>query len=92
MAVKDAEIKVRVTKEQKELIKRVAQASGMNMSEFIVATVEKLAKQKDESIKFKDVIEDRAVRTDKKLAEIKIKLSEVSERKKHEKKKFFKWK
>jgi len=70
MAIKDAEIKVRLTKEQKELLKKIAKAQGMSMSEFIVVTTEQRAKGKEENIKFQKMIEDRAMGTEKKLLEI----------------------
>ena len=70
MVIKDAEIKVRLTKDQKELIKKIAKAQGMSMSEFMVVATEQRAKGKEENIKFQKTIDDRAMRTDKKLAEI----------------------
>jgi len=70
MAIKDAEIKVRLTKEQKELFKKIAKARGMSMSEFIVVTTEQRAKGNEENIKFQKMIEDRAMGTEKKLLEI----------------------
>ena len=70
MGIKDAEIKVRLTKDQKELIKKVAKAQGMSMSEFMVVATEQRAKGKEENIKFQKTIDDRATRTEKKLAEI----------------------
>ena len=70
MAIKDAEIKIRLTKDQKELFKRIAKAQGMSMSEFIVVTTEQRAKGKEENIKSQKMIEDRAMGTEKKLAEI----------------------
>lgn len=36
VATKKEEIKIRLTKEQKELIKRVADKQGLTMSEFIL--------------------------------------------------------
>lgn len=70
MVVKNAEIKVRVTTEQKALFKRVAKARGISMSEFVVSTTEQRAMEKDENIKYQKMIEDRAVRSEKKLLEI----------------------
>lgn len=66
MAIKDAEIKVRLTKDQKELFKRVAKDEGMSMSEFIVVTTENMARKKEGNIKSKKMIEDRAMGTEKK--------------------------
>lgn len=70
MVIKDAEIKVRLTKDQKELIKKIAKAQGMSMSEYMVVATEQRAKGKEENIKFQKAIDDRAMRTDEKLAEI----------------------
>jgi antitoxin component of RelBE/YafQ-DinJ toxin-antitoxin module len=70
MAIKDAEIKVRLTKDQKELIKKVAKAQGMSMSEFIVVTTENMARKKEGNIKSQKMIEDRAMGIEKKLLEI----------------------
>lgn len=70
MAIKDAEIKVRLTKDQKELFKKIAKAQGMSMSEFIVVTTEQRARRKEENIKSQKMIEDRSMRTEKKLLEI----------------------
>ena len=44
VATKREEIKIRLTKEQKELIKRVADKQGITMSEFILNKIEPLAK------------------------------------------------
>jgi len=55
--VKDDYIKIRVTKEQKELFKEISKTEGISMSEFIIVTTEYLARKKAESIKSKDMIE-----------------------------------
>lgn len=81
MVIKDAEIKVRLTKDQKELIKKIAKAQGMSMSEFIVVTTENMARKKEGNIKFQKMIEDRAMRTDKKLAEITKRIRKGNEKK-----------
>ena len=70
MVIKDAEIKIRLTKDQKELFKKIAKAQGMIMSEFIVVTTENMARKKEGNIKFKKMIEDRAMGNEKKLLEI----------------------
>ncbi|WP_061308227.1 MULTISPECIES: DUF1778 domain-containing protein [Clostridium] len=89
MALKDAEIKVRLTKEQKELIKRVAKEEGMSMSEFIVVTTEKMARKKEGNFKSQKMIEDRAIRTDKKLLEIAEQIRGNNNKKNSPKKKRF---
>lgn len=73
--MKDDYIKIRVTKEQKELFKKIAKAENMSMSEFIIVTTEYAAKRKAEYIKSKDVIESRAMRTESKILELKKKLN-----------------
>ena len=89
MAIKDAEIKVRLTKDQKELFKRIAKAQGMSMSEFIVVTTEQRAKGNEENIKFQKMIEDRAMRTEKKLSEITERIRGNNDNKKYPKKRRF---
>ncbi|NFO82783.1 DUF1778 domain-containing protein [Clostridium botulinum] len=75
IAVKDAEIKLRVTKEQKELFKKIAKAENMSMSEFIIVTTEYAARKKAENIKSKGMIEARALKTESKILELKNKLN-----------------
>jgi uncharacterized protein (DUF1778 family) len=68
--MKDDYIKIRVTKEQKELFKRVAKELNVSMTDLLVVGTENLAKKKEENIKSQKIIEDRAMETEKKLAEI----------------------
>ncbi|MBA8937831.1 hypothetical protein BCM18_005793 [Clostridium beijerinckii] len=75
IAIKNAEIKIRVTKEQKELFKKIAKAENMSMSEFIIVTTEYLARKKDENMKSKDMIERRAAKTEEKIMKLKKKLN-----------------
>ena len=89
MAIKDAEIKIRLTKDQKELFKKIAKAQGMSMSEFIVVTTEQRAKGKEENIKSQKMIEDRAIRTEKKLSEIAERIRGNMDKKKLPKRKKF---
>ena len=89
MAIKDAEIKVRLTKDQKELFKRVAKDEGMSMSEFIVVTTENMARKKEGNIKSKKMIEDRAMGTEKKLFEITERIRGNMDKKKLPKRKKF---
>lgn len=70
MIKKDNYIRIRVTTEQKKLFKDVATELGTNMSEMIVVATENLAKKHKEKMLSQKDIEDRAVRTDKKLLEI----------------------
>ena len=89
MPIKDAEIKVRLTKDQKELFKKIAKAQGMSMSEFVVVTTEQRAKGNEENIKFQKMIEDRAMRTEKKLSEITERIRGNNDNKKYPKKRRF---
>ena len=90
--MKDAEIKVRLTKEQKLLFKRVAKAQGTSMSEFVVVTTEQKAKKHKEKMLSQKDIEDRALRADKKLLEIAEKIRGNSNKKcSPKKKKFMFW-
>lgn len=51
MARKDDYIRIRVSKEQKELIKKVAAIKGISMSEFVVVITEKFALQELNKVK-----------------------------------------
>ena len=72
MATKREEIKIRLTKEQKELIKRVADKQGLTMSEFILNKIEPVAKQIECNLDNKEMIEERINNTEQKLQEIKV--------------------
>lgn len=73
--MKDDYIKIRVTKEQKELFKKIAKEESISVSEFIIVTTEYLARKKDENIKSKDMIERRVARTEEKILKLKEKLN-----------------
>ena len=68
---KTEEIKIRLTKEQKELIKRVAKQQGTTMSDFILKYIEPIALGKELDIKNKDIIEERVESTEGKIQELK---------------------
>ena len=92
MIKKDDYIRIRVTTEQKKLFKDVATELGTNMSEMIVVATESLAKKHKEKMLSQKDIEDRAVRTDKKLLEISEKIRGNSNKKcSTKKKKFMFW-
>lgn len=92
MIKKDDYIRIRVTTEQKKLFKDVATELGTNMSEMIVVATESLAKKNKEKMLSQKDIEDRAVRTDKKLLEIAEKIRGNSNKKcSPKKKKFMFW-
>lgn len=82
---KEEFIKVRVSKEQKELFKRVAEIKGITMTELLVVGTENFARQQEENIKVKDMINVRAMRTEENIQELKIRM----EQRKKEKNKFF---
>ena len=48
MAIKDEVIRVRVSKAQKELFKKVAKNSGISMSELMVIATKNVATKKEE--------------------------------------------
>lgn len=73
MATKKEEIKIRLTKEQKDLIKRVADKQGLTMSEFILNKIEPLAKSIECNLDNKEMIEDRINNTENKIQLIKLK-------------------
>lgn len=92
MIKKDDYIRIRVTTEQKKLFKDVATELGTNMSEMIVIATENLAKKHKEKMLSQKDIEDRAVRTDKKLLEIAEKIRGNNNKKcSPKKKKFMFW-
>lgn len=68
MAKKDDYIRIRVTKEQKELFKEVAELKGTTMSEFVVVITEKFALQEIDKVKSYDNMEKRAESIDHKLS------------------------
>lgn len=70
MVKKDDYIRVRVTTEQKKLFKDVATELGSNMSEMMVVATENLVKKHKEKMLSQKDVTDRAMRTEKKLAEI----------------------
>ena len=51
MAIKDDVIRVRVSKEQKELFKSIAKRKKVSMSEFIVVATEERALKEQEKLK-----------------------------------------
>ncbi|MDZ4906859.1 DUF1778 domain-containing protein [Clostridium perfringens] len=75
-AEKLEELKIRLTKEDKQLIKAAAASKGITMTQFILDMAVPTAKRELEYINYKDIIEEKIVHTDKKLQEIKKKLQE----------------
>ena len=86
MAIKDDYIKVRVSKEQKKLFKKVAELKGITMTELLVGGTEERALRELDKIEGTKRLELRVSELEKKLQEIKFKM----ESQKAEKKSFFK--
>ena len=87
MAIKDDYIKVRVSKEQKKLFKKVAELKGITMTELLVGGTEERALRELDKIEGTKRLELRVSELEKKLQEIKFKM----ESQKAEKKSFFKF-
>ena len=89
MAIKDDIIRVRVSKEQKDLFKSISKEKKVSMSEFIVvATEDRALKELYKNVGTKD-LELRVTELDNKLQEIKLKME--SKREEKSKKGFFKF-
>ena len=86
MAIKDDYIKVRVSKEQKKLFKRVAELKGITLTELLVGGTEERALREKEKFEGTKSLELRVSELEKKLQEIKFKM----ESQKAEKKSFLK--
>lgn len=74
--VKDEIIRVRVTKEQKAKLKRIAKEKGKSMSEILSVATENEIKNYEEREKNYKKICDRAVATEEKIQKIKLNLEE----------------
>ena len=86
MAIKNDYIKIRVSKEQKELFKDIAKKKKVSMSEFMIVATEERALREKEKFEGTKSLELRVSELEQKLQEIKLKM----ERQKAEKKTFFK--
>ena len=86
MAIKDDYIKVRVSKEQKKLFKRVAELKGITLTELLVGGTEERALREINKI---EGAESWVAEVEKKLQEIKLKLESQSSKKKSLLKNFF---
>ena len=91
MAIKDDYIKVRVSKEQKKLFKRVAELKGITMTELLVGGTEERALREINKIEGTESLELRVAEVEKKLQEIKAKMESQSLKKKSFLKIFSKW-
>lgn len=74
MAIKDDYIKVRVSKEQKKLFKRVAELKGITMTELLVGGTEERALRELDKIEGTKSLELRVSELEKKLQDIKLKM------------------
>ena len=85
MAIKDDYIKVRVSKEQKKLFKRVAELKGITLTELLVGSTEEIALKEQKKLENKESLEQRVAEVERKLQESKLKM----ENQRGEKKKSF---
>lgn len=89
MAIKDDYIKVRVSKEQKKLFKKVAELKGITMTELLVGGTEERALRELDKIEGTKSLEQRVEEVEKKIQEIKLKMESQSSRRKSFFKNFF---
>ena len=81
MAIKDDYIKIRVSKEQKELFKDIAKKKNISMSKFIIVSTEERALREKEKFEGTKSLELRVSELEKKLQEIKLKMESQSSKK-----------
>ena len=74
--VKDAVIRVRVTKEHKEKLKQLAKEQNTTIREIINVATINLIKEHEEKTKNKEKLYARVVATEEKIQEIKLKLEQ----------------
>ncbi|HHQ4190015.1 TPA: CopG family transcriptional regulator [Clostridium perfringens] len=72
--IKDDVIRVRVTKEHKEKLKKIAEEKKVTISEIISVATKNEIKKYEEKEKYYKKICERAIATEKKIQEIKINL------------------
>lgn len=71
---KDSYIKVRVSKEQKELFKRVAELKGITMTDLLVVGTEERALKEELKLDGTELLAHRIDEVEQKLQEIKCKM------------------
>lgn len=76
------EIKIRVTKEDKALIKTVAGMKGITMTKLILDSIVPTIKRDFESIEHKEIIESRIEKTEIKIQELRDNMNSRSNTKK----------
>lgn len=82
MAIKDYYIKVRVSKEQNKLFKRVAELKGITRTELLVGGTEERSLRELDKIEGTKSLELRVSELEKKLQDIKLKMDSQSLKKK----------
>lgn len=82
MAIKDDYIKVRVSKEQKKLFKRVAELKGITMTELLVGGTEERALREINKIEGTESLKQRVEILESKIQEIKLKMESQRAKKK----------
>ncbi|ELC8457857.1 CopG family transcriptional regulator [Clostridium perfringens] len=80
--VKDDVIKVRVTTEDKEKLKKIAKEKGTTVSKILSVATENEIRRHEEIERSQEKIYERVVATEKRLQEIKLKLEERQANKK----------
>ncbi|EJT6535609.1 DUF1778 domain-containing protein [Clostridium perfringens] len=70
------EIKIRLTLEEKQLIKNAAALKNITMTQLILDSTVPTAKRVIENITYKEITEERAITTDKKIQKLKNALKE----------------
>lgn len=68
------ELKIRLTKEQKDLIKLVSKQQGLTMSDFILKYIEPIARNKGEEYMAQILIQERIEKTEGNINTLKKKL------------------
>ena len=76
MVKKDDYIRVRLSTEQKELFKRVAELKGITMSDFVLVATEQRALQELDKVTERTLLEPRVESLEKKLELTKVRLEE----------------
>lgn len=82
MGKKEEFIKVRVTKEQKELFKQAAKLKGVTMTELLVVGTEERALKEVEKVLKKDQLEKRVDDLENKIQDLKRKMDSKDMKKK----------
>lgn len=80
--VKDDVIRVRVTSEDKEKLKKIAREKGITISEILSVAIKKEIQIYEEIEKNQEKLCSRVVATEEKLHEIKLKLDQRQKNKK----------